>query len=457
VDSNANSKLMQGVTTEIGGNCGGSLFPLDAKAFLQRKKTMAEEYGLPLEWRTMSEFYKHLENQKITHNYGSFMGNGTLRAMVMLRDDLHADKRQLEKMKAILRENLEAGLLGLSSGLEYAASSYADTEELIALCSVLAEYGKTYNTHLRNEDDRLLEAIDEAIDIIQKSGCSLEIAYLKASNPANWHKIDAALERIDKARNSGLNINADRYPYIAYSTGLIAFLPLSVRQGSNEEITARLKDQTQHSSISEYIDGRGKRIGGWQNVFISGVKRDTNKQFQGKSVQETAELLGETPYDAIIQLLLAEDLQVSVVGFAMNEDNLKKILAHPLVMIGSDGSAISPEGPFGSRRPYPRGYGSFARLLGKYCRDEKLFSWETAIKKMSSLPADKLGLKGRGRLQKGCFADIVIFDPKTVADMATFTDPHQFASGVEYVFVNGSLAVKRGVYTGSRQGSILRA
>jgi N-acyl-D-amino-acid deacylase len=456
VDSAANSKLMQGVTTEIGGNCGGSVFPLDEKAAIQQKESMAERFGRDLEWRTMPEFYDLLEKQKITHNYGSFMGNGTLRAMVMGREERRANSSQLEKMKNILRENFEAGLLGLSSGLEYAPSGYADTAELIELCKVAAQYGKIYNTHMRNEDDRLLEAIDEAIEIAQKAGCSLEIAHLKAANPANWHKIDAALERMERARQSGLNINADRYPYIAYSTGLQAFLPLTSRQGSNEEIKARLREPSQRAFIEEYVHSRGRRIGGWQNVLISGVKNKENQRFQGKSVLETAEIRGESPFDCIIQLLLEEDLQVSIVGFAMDEGNLKKILSHDLLMIGSDGNAISPDGPFGGRKPHPRGYGSFARVLGKYCRDEKLFPWETAIKKMTSMPAEKLGLKNRGRLEKGYFADIVIFDSETVMDKATFIEPHQFAAGIEHVFVNGSHAVKDGQFCQLFSGCILR-
>jgi len=456
VNPSGDSKLRQGITTEIGGNCGESVFPLDEDEVRDYEGSMKERHGIECKWQSMNDFYNILERRKIAINYGTFVGNGNLRAVVVGRNDVRATSEQMTQMKKLLEEMLSDGCMGLTSGLEYSPSSYADTEELTELAKVVAKYDAIYNTHMRNEDDTLLEAIDEAIRISKGSGCSLEIAHLKTGNPANWHKIDKTLEMLNKASKDGIKINADRYPYIAYSTGMGNFIPLWVRQGTTEDVIARLKDSSLDSKIKDYSESRGTRIGGWQNVVICNVRKEENKKYLGKSVKEAAEESGSEPYRFIKNLLIEENMNVSIVGFAMNEDNLKRILSHDLVMIGSDGSAISPVGKLGEGRPHPRYYGTFPRVLGKYCREEKIFGWETAVKKMTSMPADKLGLKGRGRLAKNNFADIVVFNPETIIDKATFVDPHNFAVGIDHVIVNGVHTIKDGNYTNALAGKIMR-
>ncbi len=455
VNGGGESKIMQGVTSEISGNCGSSPFPYlpeDAKSNFEHLKS---KYDLDVYWETMDEFYNLLKD-KISINYASFTGHGDLRAFVMGRNDVPPTDEQLKQLKKVLAENMEMGSFGLSTGLEYAPGSYANTQELIELSKIVAKYGGLYNTHMRNEDDTLLEAIDEAIEICKQAEVNLEIAHLKTCNPANWFKVDKVIEKIEQAHISGLPVNADRYPYIAYGTGLITFLPLWSRQGTNKEIIERLNDQSLLPKIKDYAQSRGNRIGGWKNVVISNVNKTNNKIYEGKNIVECAENNGLEPLDFIIKLLLDENLSVGMVGFAMNEDNLRKILKHNLVMIGSDGNATSPLGKLGEGKPHPRYYGTFARVLGKYCREEKLFDWETAINKMTYMPAKKINLKNRGLLENNYFADIVVFNPNTIIDKATFVDPKQFASGIEYVFVNGKLSVNKGVHTKVTNGFILR-
>ncbi len=449
------SKIMQGVTTEVGGNCGSSVFPYlpdDAKS---NSEDLKKRYNIDVYWEDMNGFFKLLEGN-ISINYSTFTGHGDLRSYVLGRNDVNPDSESLKKLKKVLEENLEAGSFGLSTGLEYAPSSYAKIDELIELSKVVAKYGGLYNTHMRNEDDTLLEAIDEAITICKDAGVNLEIAHLKTSNPSNWYKIDSVIEKIENAHLAGLPINADRYPYIAYGTGLSTFLPLWSRQGTTEEIIARLNDNNLLPQIKEYARSRGARIGGWDNVVISSVRKDANKIYEGKNITECAASCGMDPIDFIINLLKEENLSVSMVGFAMNENNLQRILKHDLVMIGSDGNATSPFGKLGEGKPHPRFYGTFARVLGKYCREEKLFDWETAIKKMTYMPANKIGLKNRGLLKENYFADIVVFDPTTIIDKATFVEPKQFATGINYVFVNGKLTVNKGEHTKIFNGNVLR-
>ncbi|MFH0733382.1 MAG: D-aminoacylase [bacterium] len=456
VNPSGDSKIRQGVTTEISGNCGSSPFPYSEEDAESSSKHLKEKYGVEAYWESIDGFYKALETKRISLNYGSFTGHGDLRAFVMGRNDIPPTTEQLERMKQVLGESIENGSFGISTGLEYAPGSYAKTDELIELAKVAAKYGALYNTHTRNEDDTLEEAVEEALTICKNSGVSLEIAHLKACNPANWHKIDNVLHMIEKAKADGLPVTADRYPYIAYGTGLSTFLPLWSRQGENKEIIARLNDNSLLPKIKEYSDSRGKRIGGWQNVVISDVGKAENKEYEGKNIIECAELKGIDPLDFVINLLIDEKLSVGMVGFAMNEDNLKKVLSHPMVMIGSDGNATTPLGKLGEGKPHPRFYGTFPRVLGKYCRDEKLFNWETAILKMTSMPAEKLGLKNRGLLRENYFADIVVFDPNTVNDKATFVEPKQYAVGIDYVFVNGKLTIENGRHTGKYDGRILR-
>jgi len=309
---------------------------------------------------------------------------------------------------------------------------------------------------MRNEDDYVIEAIEEAIRICKEAKISVELAHFKACNKSNWHKVDQMLELIDKANEQGLPVKADRYPYVAYGTGLSTFLPLWSRQGDTDDVLARLNNISEAKKIEEYAISRGERIGGWDRVMISYCKSDENKKWEGKTIQDCAKDSGTSEFTFIRELLINERLSAGIVGFAMDEDNLKKVLSSSLVMIGSDGSTAAPDGKLATGKPHPRYYGTFPRVLGKYCREEKCFDLPTAVKKMTTMPAEKLGLKKRGSIIKGNFADITIFDPNTVIDKATFTEPHQTAKGIEYVLVNGKVIIDKGTHTGIRSGSVLR-
>ncbi len=453
----AESKIHQGVTTEVSGNCGSSPFPLTEAEFENYDKNLFERYGIHVHWKDAASFLQCLAEKKISINYATFTGHSDLRAFAVGKNDVPATTEQMEKMKQELARTIESGSLGLSTGLEYAPGSYANTDELIELNKIVSRYHGIYATHLRNEDDTVEEAIEEALKICREANVSTQISHLKTCNKNNWHKVDAILEKIHSAAASGLPVMADRYPYIAYSTGLTIFLPLWSRQGETDDILARLEDEKQLPQIKEHVENRGCRIGGWDRVVIASCHQEKNKIWEGKSIQEAAELAGMEPFEFIRTILIEEKSHVDIVGFAMDEGNLTKILSSPLVMIGSDGNAISPYGKLGEGKPHPRFYGTFPRVLGKYARQEKIFDLATAVKKMTSLPAEKLNLKNRGFIKKGNFADITIFNPETVIDNATFVKPHQFPTGIEHVIVNGKVTIKNGEHTGARAGVILKS
>ena len=456
VDSRGISKVTQGITTEVSGNCGSSPFPKNANDLKEMNKDLNERYGISANWNDLKGYYEVLEESKISINYATFTGQGTLRAYVVGKNDVPPTSDQMTEMKKVLEKSMKEGSFGLSSGLEYAPGSYADTLELIELCKVVAANDGIYNTHMRNEDDRVIEAIEEAIQICKEAQVSVELAHLKACNKSNWHKVEKMLEMISMANKQGLPVNADRYPYIAYGTGLSAFLPLWSRQGETEEVLDRLKDKSQITKIEDYAVSRGTKIGGWDRVMISYCKTDENKKWEGKSIQQCAKDSGISEFSFIRELLISERLNAGIVGFAMDEDNLKKVLSSPLVMVGSDGSTAAPDGKLASGKPHPRYYGTFPRVLGKYCREDKCFDLPTAVKKMTTMPAEKLGLEKRGSIIKGNYADITIFNPETVIDKATFTEPHQVAKGIEYVLVNGKLVIDQGRHTGELSGTVLR-
>jgi N-acyl-D-amino-acid deacylase len=457
VNPTADSKIFQGVTTEVGGNCGDSPFPLNEKDFEEFDKDLFERYNIHSNWKNISEFYSRLEREKFSINYASFTGHGSLRAFIVGKDDIFPTPEQIKKMKDVLTKSIEMGSLGLSTGLEYSPGSYAKTEELIELSKVVGKMNGVYATHIRNEDDRVEEAVEEALKICKEANVSLEISHLKAGNPANWHKIDNILKMIDSAYSSGLPVLADRYPYTAYGTGLGTFVPLWARQGNTDDLIERLKDNSQIMEIEKYAQSRASRIGGWDKVVISSCFNDSNKKFEGKSIKEAANECNKNEFEFIRELLIDDKNRANIIGFAMSEENLKKVLSHPLVMIGSDGSAVSPNGKLSHGKPHPRYYGTFPRVLGKYVREEKLFDLATGIKKMTSMPAEKLGLKKRGNLQNGNYADIVIFDPKTIIDKSTFTKPHQLAEGINYVIVNGKITIENGKHNNSKNGMILKS
>ena len=456
VNPKAESKIRQGVTTEISGNCGYSPFPIPESVFEEQKEYLKKEYDLELNWRDINGFFARLSEKGMALNYATLLGQGSLRGEVVGFNDRPPTENELKRMKEIIREYMRAGALGISTGLEYAPGSFAKTDEIIELCKVVSELRGVYATHMRDEGDYLLEAIDEAIRIAKEAKVSLQISHLKVAYPRNWSKIDSALRKIDDAKKEGIEILADRYPYIAGSTGLSLYFPLWARQGTTEEFIARLKDPTLDEKIRSYVKEQEKKLGSWDKVLICSVFTEKNKHLEGKSILEAAKEAGKEPYEFMRDLIIEEKNRVGMITFMMNEDNLKRILAHPLVVIGSDGNAVAPYGKLKKGKPHPRYYGTFPRVLGKYVREEKVLTLPEAIKKMTYLTAKKFGLKGRGQIKEGYFADIVIFDPEKVIDLATWEKSHQYPKGIEYVIVNGQIVIEEGKHTGMLPGKILK-
>lgn len=430
------SKIYQGVTLDIGGNCGDSPFP--------SKK-----------WESAGKFFDDLRSEGRGINYGSFLGQGSLRSRFVGDNNVPATADQLKDMKRYIDEQMEMGATGISCGLEYTPGSYADEKEITELCKVVAKHNGLFAIHMRNEDDRVEAALDEAIRIATGAGVKLQISHLKAQNAANWHKAPDLLKRIEKAQKAGLNIAFDRYPYIAFSTGMSTFIPINDRQGTTEEVVARLRDTEQSKKIGDYAKSRIERLGGPQNVVVTSCRQPQNKRFIGLNVEECAKLTSMDSWEFIRELLIEENANVDIIGFAMREENVKLFLSHPLGMPASDGSVYSPVGRLGESMPHPRSYGTFPRFFGKYCRDEKLMSLSEAVHKATALPASRLGLRKRGLLEIGYHADVVVFDSEKIIDTATFASPHQFAKGIEHVFVNGIYTIKEGKPTGKLGGVIL--
>ncbi|OJV20663.1 MAG: hypothetical protein BGO30_04855 [Bacteroidetes bacterium 41-46] len=430
------SKIYQGVTLDIGGNCGDSPFPSKR-------------------WESKESFFSDYSKQQRGINYGTLVGQGSVRSHFVGDNNVPASKEQIVAMVSYMESQMEQGAVGLSCGLEYVPGSYAPEGEIAELCKAVARHNGLFAIHMRNEDDRVELALAEAIRIARDSGVRLQISHLKAQNAANWHKGPMLLKMIDEARSSGVDIAFDRYPYIAFSTGMSTFIPLNERQGSRDEIIARLESPEISQKIGEYARSRFERLGGPQNIVITGCKREKNKRFIGMNVAEASKLTGTEAWEFVRQLLIDERVSVDIIGFAMTEENVSMFLSHPLGMPASDGSVYSPAGKLGESMPHPRSYGTMPRFFGKYVREQRLMNLETAVHKATALPASRLALKDRGLLIPGYRADIVVFDPDTIIDNATFADPHKFASGIEHVFVNGICTIKNGKASGEMGGALI--
>jgi len=456
VNPKAESSIRQGITTLVSGNCGDSPFPVAEEIVEESRQDLKELYQLDLTWREINGFLSRLEEKGIALNYSTLVGQGSIRGAAMGFNDRPPSEQELEKMRMMVEENIKNGALGLSTGLEYAPGSYAKADEISELCKVVARYGGVYATHMRDEGDQLLESLDESIGIARKAGVSLQISHFKTAYARNWDKIDAALAKIEQAKQEGISIFCDRYPYIAASTGLSFYFPLWAKQGKTEEFLSRLKDPTLETRLRAYLAEQEKKMGSWDKVVISEVVSEANRRFEGKNVLECSKETGKNPYEFMRDLLIEEKNRVGMVTFIMKEENLKKILAHPLVGVGTDGSAVSPYGLLGRGKPHPRLYGTFPRMLGKYVRDEKIISMLEMLKKITSMASKKFGFEKRGAILQGYFADLVLFDQDRVIDKATWADPHQYPLGIEYVLVNGKVVIQKGEHTGDLPGKVLR-
>ncbi|MCX7816838.1 MAG: D-aminoacylase [Syntrophales bacterium] len=456
VNPRAESKIRQGVTTEIAGNCGFTLFPLSFRNFEEKHHYCDNLYGVTITWRTMEEFFDLLEFRGISLNYATLLGHSTLRSCVMGNYARPPSKDEMSEMKSILRECLDKGAFGLSSGLIYVPGCFADKQELIELCREVSAFGGVYSSHIRNESDFLTEAIEETFEIARESMVSLQISHLKLAYPRNWSKIHWVLSRISEEKSSGMEVLADRYPYTATSTLLSTLMPPSVQQGSVQEFLAHLKDPAYEGLLRSFFKAGEDKIGSWENVIISSVASKRNRHLVGKSIAQAAKESNKEPFIFVRDLLIDEENQVWMINFSLNEDNFRRIIRHPLVVVGSDGWARAPYGVLGKDKPHPRSYGTFPRILGKYVREEKVLTLEQAVEKMTSITARKFGLYGRGCLKEGYFADIVIFDPDRVIDRATWTNPHCYPEGIPYVIVNGIPVIYEGEHTGNLPGRVLR-
>ena len=456
VNPKAESAVRQGVTTLVSGQCGSSPFPLSEEEFERMRRRFAEEYGLEGGWRDIRGFLARLEQTGIALNYTTFVGHGTVRAIAMGHGDRPASAVELEHMKRLVAEAMAGGALGLSSGLEYTPGSFASTEELIELSRVAAKTGGVYATHIRDEQSGVLEAVDEALRIARESPVRLQISHIKVNHAVNWPKFDKLMDMLETARAAGVDFRCDRYPYIGSATGLRQLFPLWAREGDGAAFLVRLRDPSLEARLRAELAGKEKALGSWEKVLISSVGTDKNRLVEGMTVLEASDQAGKGAYDFIRDLLVEESGRVEMITFGMSEDNLKVLLAHPLVGVGSDGEAVAPYGPLNKGKPHPRFYGIFPRVLGKYVREEKLLPLEEMIRKMTAMPAAQMGFVRRGQLKVGWAADICVFDPDKIIDKATFKEPALYPVGVEKVIVNGQIVVDGGEHTGRLPGKVLR-
>ena len=460
VDGRSQGELRQGVTTQIFGE-GSSMGPLNA----EMKKRALDEMGhikYEITWTTLAEYLRELERRGVSQNVASFLGATTVREHVIGLADRQPTAAELDEMRAIVRREMEDGALGIGSSLIYAPAFYATTSELIELCRVAAAYRGKYISHIRSEGNRLVEAVEELIRISREAKLPAEIYHLKAAGQANWPKMARVIALVEAAQREGLKITADMYTYTAGATGLDASMPPWVLDGGYEAAYTRLKDPATRAKIAAAIRTPSSE---WENLFLAAgsadrvllvdFKSDALKPLTGKTLAEAAKIRGEDPVETIMNLMLEDRSRVGTVYFMMSDANLRRQLTLPWVSFGSDSASMAPEPPFTKSSAHPRAYGNFARLLGRYVRDEQVLPLAEAIRRLTGLPATNLELEGRGFLRAGMFADVVVFDPATIADRATFDHPHQYAVGVKEVLVNGVRVLAAGEHTGASPGRAL--
>jgi len=454
-DPRSLGELTQGVTTEVFGE-GSSMGPLTER---MKSELARNRGGLDYEvtWTRLREYLDHVERRGCSQNVASFIGGGTIRANGVGYDDRPATAAELDAMRALVAEEMADGALGIASALIYPPGSYAATAELTELCKVAAEYDGCYASHIRSEGENLHGAIGEFLSIVRDAGLRGEVFHLKASGRPNWDKMDGAIELLEQARAAGDPVTADVYPYPASSTGLTSIIPDRYHEGGSDALYDRLGDPRTRARIRAELarSGRWGDVTEAESVLILQVTREENRRCQGRTLADIAAERGTDPIETAMDLIASDRSRVGTAFFSMSEDNLRKALARPWVAISSDGASMAPEGAFLRAPTHPRAYGSFARVLGHYVRDERLLTLADAIRKMSGLPAQTLRLKDRGLLREGYFADVVVFDPAAIADLATFARPHQLSAGVSEVIVNGTVTLSGGEFTGRLAGRAL--
>src|SRR3989449_4943466 len=459
-DGRSQSEIRQGITTEIMGE-GESMGPLNdrMKARIVREQT---DIKFEIKWNALAEYLRYLEKRGISCNVASFLGATTVREYVIGFEDKAPTPEQLDQMRELVRKEMEAGALGIGTSLIYPPAFYAKTEELIELCKVAAKYQGKYISHMRSEGNQLFEALDELLRIAREANIPAEVYHIKAAGQKNWPKEDELLTRIERAQKEGLNVRANMYTYTAAGTGLDACLPPWTEDGGYPALFKRLRDPATREKIKAEVKIDSDK---WENLYLAagspekillvGFKSEKLKPLTGKTLAEVAKMRGKDPIDTIMDLISEDESRIGTVYYLMSEENVKKELRKPWISFGSDEASQAPEAPFTKSNPHPSAYGNFARVLGKYVRDEKVLPMSDAIHRLSGQPATNLGLDHRGFLKEGMFADVVVFDPATIADRATFEKPHQYAVGVKHVFVNGVQVIKDGEHTGAKPGRAL--
>jgi N-acyl-D-amino-acid deacylase len=456
VDNRAASKITQGITTEITGE-GSSIAPVNAK-MIEADAAIWEHYGVKPDWTTLDGYFKAFERKRVAINLGTFVGAGGVRELILGRDERAPNPEELKKMEAAVAQAMEHGALGLSTSLLYIPSNYATTEEIIALAKVARRYGGSYITHQRNEGAGINESLDEVFRIAREADIPSEIYHLKTAGPNAWGMMPAVLKRIEDARAQGLDVTADVYPWTASSNSLHATLPYWARGGSREEMVARLQDPAARAKVRAELDADPdwNLENGPARILIADTLDPALARYEGKNLDEIAKAEGKHPADALMDIVVADKGNTSKITFSMNEDDVRAAVKHPLVSMCTDSGASATDGIFSTERNHPRGWGSAARILGKYVREEKLLPLEEAIRKMTSLPASRMHLNERGQVRPGFFADLVAFDPETIIDRSTYVNPWQYSAGIPFVMVNGALVVDEGKITDARPGRILR-
>src|SRR5438105_265476 len=459
-DGKSQSEIRQGVTTEIMGE-GESMGPVNdrVREFMLRQQA---DIKYDITWKTLAEYLQSLEKRGISCNVASFIGATTIRENVIGFDDRAPTPQELDQMRDLVRQEMEAGALGIGSSLIYPPAFYAKTDELIELCKVAAKYQGKYISHMRSEGNHLLEALGELIRISREAGIPAEVYHSKAAGQINWPKEDELLSRIEAAQKEGLKITADMYTYTAGGTGLDACLPPWTEDGGYPALFKRLRDPATREKIKAQVQTPSDEwenmylaAGGPEHILLGQFKSEKLKPLTGKTLAEVAKMRGKDPIDTVMDLIAEDGSRIGTIYFMISEANIKKELGKPWISFGSDEASQAPEGVFLKSNPHPRAYGNFARVLGKYVRDEKVLPMSDAIHRLSGLPATNLGLDHRGFLKEGMFADVVVFDPATIVDRATFEKPHQYAVGVKHVFVNGVQVLKDGEHTGAKPGRAL--
>ena len=461
VDGRSESDIRQGVTLEIFGE-GTSMGPLNPSM----KTRMVEDQGdlkFEVPWTTLGEYLEHLEDRGVSCNVASFIGATTVRVHEIGYEDRAPSADELARMKGLVRRAMEEGAMGIGSSLIYTPAAFAKTDELIELCKVAAEYDGLYISHIRSEGDRLLESVDELITIAREAGIPAEVYHLKAAGRSNWHKLDQVIARIESARADGLKITADMYTYIAGATGLDAAMPPWVQEGGFEQWAENLQDPEIRARVAAEMRAPGDE---WENLYnaagsadkliLVGFKNKALKHLTGETLAAVATMRNKSPEETAMDLVVEDGSRVGTVYFLMSEENVRKQLALPWVSFCSDAGSMSPEGEFLRSNPHPRAYGNFARVVGEYVRDQNILPMAEAVRRLTALPAENLKLTDRGKIAAGFFADLAIFDPATIRDHATFDEPHQLATGMVHVFVNGEHVLRDGDHTGATPGRFVR-